>query len=943
MSYYKIKKEDTPSSLGRTNSAPKYFHDDTSDSPRYHGVYIGIVKNTQDAQHMGRLQVFMPDWGGDEDNRNQWRTVSYCAPFGGSSPAMERFWDKDVDEYDYTPTSYGFWAVPPDVGNKVLVMFINGDPARGIWVGVLYDNFMNFNVPGLAAYDKHNNKGDTVHKFQNVTEYNKFNHSITNPLTPEVRPYHKRQYERMSQTAQHEDPYRGWTTSSAQRETPSAVYGMSTPGPIDPAAFAVGETFKRAGGHQFVMDDGDVDGNNRLIRLRARGGAQLLIHDTLGFVYICNKMGTAWVELDKNGNVEVFSNNSISLRANEDINMRADRDFNLDIGRDLNVYMPADYATNEEKKFQLDLHAGGGGPPGTPDINFQYSKVSGLKDVNPEGKHTVPNGSIVLQVKEGQVHTTIETGSAFHTMGIGDYNHRLENGSYLRTINSGIFNGRTASNHFQKVGGRSLLHTEGMSTIVSDSMLTTSGMLGVQHFSGGDMNIKVDKNLVAGSGSNMHFTSGTEIASDAPEIYHNSNVAKEPTGQVVIDFVFAANRAKEILTQEFEDMVKYDPKKGPTTKKVERRLTRYPTMEPYGGLISNPGEGTLYHIDDITTVAFAGVTGDPVQQVRIPIDLEEQELLVGKSTPTNGGTVTSDTISPDRQDASIIPDSISGQPRPEFSEGQYVGTHYDAQGNPHYEKVADAIAAPASQADCSGKGTDLIKSKNPLTQTAQTTEAGEEHIGYGHVLNKEKQQQASASDITAQAKEILLRNTEALPPFGKALIGSEVVSWASKTANKLLGVTRGLDGTTTQAHAKGATFTFSGESYPDGITRQQADALFDNDVKQSVTAVRKSVKANINQNQADSLVSLAHTLGPTAFANSTVVSAINSSNFAQATTEFMRYNKITKNVITYNNGSLVKTPTTVIDPGQTRQRVREAKMFSTPPTATLRTTVNNRY
>ena len=135
---------------------------------------------------------------------------------------------------------------------------------------------------------------------------------------------------------------------------------MSTPGPIDPLATNVNETFKRAGGHTFVMDDGDANGNNRLIRLRARGGAQLLIHDTLGFVYICNKMGTAWVELDKNGGVEVYSNNSISLRANEDINMRADRDFNLDIGRDLNVYMPADYETNEEKQFQTDSHTGTG-------------------------------------------------------------------------------------------------------------------------------------------------------------------------------------------------------------------------------------------------------------------------------------------------------------------------------------------------------------------------------------------------------------------------------------------------------------------------------------------------------------------------------------------------------------------------------------------------------
>ena len=166
------KKIDVPS-LNRTKEQPGHFNNEVSTDQRYFGVYVGIVKNTQDIQHMGRLQVFLPDWGGDEDNRSIWRTVSYCAPFGGSSPAMERFWERDIAEYDYTPTSYGFWAVPPDVGNRIVVMFINGDQARGIWIGSLYDSFMNHNVPGMAAYDKHNNPEDQIHKFQNVTEYNK--------------------------------------------------------------------------------------------------------------------------------------------------------------------------------------------------------------------------------------------------------------------------------------------------------------------------------------------------------------------------------------------------------------------------------------------------------------------------------------------------------------------------------------------------------------------------------------------------------------------------------------------------------------------------------------------------------------------------------------------------------------------------------------------------
>ncbi|HAI38899.1 MAG TPA: hypothetical protein DCM40_12650, partial [Maribacter sp.] len=67
------------------------------------------------------------------------------------------------------------------------------------------------------------------------------------------------------------DKIRGVTSSSARRETPSQVFGISTPGPIDHKGQfappntdavnrhgAVGGKFahSRLGGHSFVMDDG---------------------------------------------------------------------------------------------------------------------------------------------------------------------------------------------------------------------------------------------------------------------------------------------------------------------------------------------------------------------------------------------------------------------------------------------------------------------------------------------------------------------------------------------------------------------------------------------------------------------------------------------------------------------------------------------------------------
>jgi GH24 family phage-related lysozyme (muramidase) len=893
------RKIDVPS-FDRTKSAPKYFNNEISTDQKFFGVYLAIVKNTHDIQHMGRLQVYLPDWGGDEDNKDIWRTVSYCAPFGGSTPGMERYWDRGLD-YDHTPTSYGMWAVPPDIGNKVYIMFINGDQSRGIWIGVMYDNFMNFNVPGLAAYDKHDSP-DQVHKFQNVAEYNKWDKGITNPLLPHLRPWHKRQYDRMSQTAQHEDPYRGWTTSSAQRETPSAVYGMSTPGPIDPDAIDVGQTFKRAGGHTFVMDDGDIEGNNRLIRLRARGGAQLLIHDTLGFVYICNKMGTAWVELDRNGNVEVFSNNTISLRSNEDINMRADRDFNLDIGRDMNIYMPNDYETNEEKQDQDEVG-----------INFKYSKISGLKS-------PVPNGSIVLHNLEGEVHTKVDKGNVYHTMGAGDYNHLLENGSFYRTIKSGLFNGITAADYSQEIGGIGQHHAVGDLKLASDNLFITRGAVGVMHLSGGDMNVDVENSIFMSAGFDWNRTAGLKITDDARDIFHNSNTSKAAEAGIVLANVFAAYPAEKPEIQEFEDMIKYDPMKGPETVTVERRLTRYPTMEPYGGLRGKPGFGSLYHIDETTTGFFESVFGDPVVQTPSPVDEFADIYPFGQLTTPYDPT-----------EFDLIPVSVEGTPTDKDTPGQYVGVKYDAFGDPVYEKEGESTAKPAATATLSGKGVDIIKEFEGLHQSVfKSPHNDKDYVGYGHELNKDTQEQVMVQEVSETATEIVLRSTEKFPPFGEAKLGerSEWISWANKTANKLLGVTRALHGTSPQKHPKGTPLTFYGEKYDNGITRQQADALFDNDIKPSIEAVRKNIKTPITQNQADALISLGHSLGPVSFASSTVATAINQKNFAKATTEFMRYNKVKAVIPEYKDGIVSKVPQTVINSGMTKRRLTEATLFS---------------
>jgi hypothetical protein len=166
-----------------------------------------------------------------------------------------------------------------------------------------------------------------------------------------------------------QDPVRGTVTSSSQRETPSQVVGLSSPGRtspdttdfpnlqdlLDKKALPIGlvQTFpNRKGGHSLVMDDGDIYGQSRLFRLRSSSGHQILMHDTEDLMYISNSRGTAWIELTPDGSVNVFSASNVSVRAQHDINFHADRNINFHSGNTIKMFAEK-YFLNQTESYQL--------------------------------------------------------------------------------------------------------------------------------------------------------------------------------------------------------------------------------------------------------------------------------------------------------------------------------------------------------------------------------------------------------------------------------------------------------------------------------------------------------------------------------------------------------------------------------------------------------------
>jgi len=324
------------------------------------GPYIGKIKNNLDTARQGRLQVWIPDVGaGDEHDPSNWRTVSYASPFFGSTTQQP---DDKNNKFKNVRHTYGFWFTPPDIDNFVLCTFIAGDPQRGFWFACISGQLGQHMVPAIAGSKKFDESGieDSLVKSMSkngplpVTEFNENIDQDWSNFTELKKPIHEIQTNILVKQGLDRDQSRGVITSSSQRESPSAVFGISTPGQAvedkakkDAVASKLKSgnltaddmlVYTRKGGHTFVMDDGDFEEKNKLIRLRTAGGHQIMMNDTNEVLYISNNTGTAWIELSGSGNVSVFSETNINFRSKGSFNFHADKDFSIHAGGTFNVF-----------------------------------------------------------------------------------------------------------------------------------------------------------------------------------------------------------------------------------------------------------------------------------------------------------------------------------------------------------------------------------------------------------------------------------------------------------------------------------------------------------------------------------------------------------------------------------------------------------------------------
>jgi hypothetical protein len=254
-----------------------------------------------------------------------------------------------------------------------------------------------------------------------TTEINYSNPALRNSpsIISEPKPIHSYQTAILNEQGLIRDNIRGVIGSSAQRETPSRVFGMSTPGGAIYEGGYTNATIKQAaktssteklqvlgrtGGHSFVMDDGDLDGADQLVRIRTSAGHQIIMNDSGQTLFIIHSNGQSWIELGKEGTIDMYATNSVNIRTQGDLNLHGDRDVNIHAKRNINMFGEN---TNIESDKDINVRAGMNFT-GYSGINYTF-KSDGMMSMSSAGAASLAS-SAVTYINGSKVN--LNTGKA---------------------------------------------------------------------------------------------------------------------------------------------------------------------------------------------------------------------------------------------------------------------------------------------------------------------------------------------------------------------------------------------------------------------------------------------------------------------------------------------------------------------------------------------------
>lgn len=297
-------------------------------------ITLGTVISNSDPHQMGRLKINCQGLGDNTDDATgetlPWATM--MSSFGGmTNSSVKRGPNEGVSSKG--PIAYGMWNIP-SVGSTVVVACIDGDPYYRIWMGSIFDQGAINTLPhGRYFYDDED--GDPEGPLDSYEE----------PIEPL---YSNQEAAFTTKTSNYEWRTRGADYSVAGNPEEFLDYApsnypdevVSTPFESDDGlkfdiknGYAAGRgegqektdassvfSWTTPGFHSISMDD---RAENCRIRVRTTCGTQLLMDDTNERIYISTAQGENWLEMDYNGNIDMFGRR-VSVHSTKDMNFTSE-------------------------------------------------------------------------------------------------------------------------------------------------------------------------------------------------------------------------------------------------------------------------------------------------------------------------------------------------------------------------------------------------------------------------------------------------------------------------------------------------------------------------------------------------------------------------------------------------------------------------------------------
>lgn len=529
--------------------------DDRSLSTRT--LTLGMVVNTDDPMEEGRLQIFCPALNDNPKKIQHLPWAAYVTPFGGSikNSSFTR------GTGDGTATSegavhYGFWGVP-ELGAHVLVGCIDGDPRRRFWIGCIPEH------------------QETHTLFTGRFDWSSGDGSPDGPLTSDKEPIQPL-YDNLTK-AFLDRKAREWKTRGADYQPMSvAKDGNGSPSKNKGSDYlddtydeiSAGEddawvkdvlgshgydwtSFKNAGPfksskvfgfstpgfHSLSMDDRPF---NLRTKLRSATGHMILMDDTNERIYIMTNKGNNWIEMDSNGNVDIFSERRVSINSTSDINLTSAGSIRMHAGESIHMYAGHNDSTGDTGDEPLLTE-----PPIKGEIRIQSGTDLHMTGRNIRQK-TIENNYLEV----GLTDYAFIGDSLVHTVR-NDINLGTIDGDYILTSAKNIFStaiadiksyaegkisfGAYEDAEMQSFSGAlsfssdSAVKMKSMNSDIDMQAGTVSGSGGVKMFTPKSQHLIGDDGIHSMSSADITHTTGGEVCQTSqPGFTVSSNTAANP-------------------------------------------------------------------------------------------------------------------------------------------------------------------------------------------------------------------------------------------------------------------------------------------------------------------------------------------------------------------------------------------------------------------------------